>query len=177
MRFFVSLCCIMVCTNNPSIDFGKTKMGSEWRIVNDDVMGGRSTSTGSINDDALYFSGYVSLENNGGFASVRSPYGAYDLSNFSEIVIRHKGTARAFALTFDTYRRWYMPNYKMEFIPSETWQETSIPIKSLKESRIGQYTGETISKEKCSEIIQMGIILYDKKEGAFELEVDYIKFR
>lgn len=177
MRFLLILCFALVNADNPSIDFGKTKMGSQWRIVNDDVMGGRSVSTATLQNDALYFKGNVSLENNGGFASVRSPYGTYDLSNFSEIVIRHKGTARKFALTFTTDKRWFMPNYRMEFYPSETWQETIIPIKSLKESRIGEYTGETIPEEKISEIIQTGIILYDKKEGAFELEVDYIKFR
>ena len=40
-----------------------------WNIVNDDVMGGISTSTMSLNKEKnLLFKGNLSLENNGGFA-------------------------------------------------------------------------------------------------------------
>lgn len=44
-----------------------------WTTVNDPVMGGRSTSKVTYDDDGLVFSGTVSLDNNGGFASARSP--------------------------------------------------------------------------------------------------------
>ena len=43
-----------------------------WNIVNDDVMGGISTSYLSVSDEKnLIFNGNLSLENNGGFASSR----------------------------------------------------------------------------------------------------------
>ncbi|MGB2922527.1 MAG: CIA30 family protein [Mycobacterium sp.] len=44
-----------------------------WTTVNDPVMGGLSTSGISFDDGGLVFSGNISLENNGGFASTRSP--------------------------------------------------------------------------------------------------------
>jgi uncharacterized surface protein with fasciclin (FAS1) repeats len=44
-----------------------------WRIVNDDVMGGISDSRFRIDGGKAVFTGRLSLENNGGFASVRSP--------------------------------------------------------------------------------------------------------
>ena len=45
---------------------------NNWSIVNDDVMGGISKSFLSINENEnLIFKGYLSLENNGGFASSR----------------------------------------------------------------------------------------------------------
>lgn len=44
-----------------------------WTTLNDPVMGGRSTSTVAYDHGGLVFSGSVSLENNGGFASARSP--------------------------------------------------------------------------------------------------------
>lgn len=44
-----------------------------WTTVNDPVMGGRSTSTVTYSNGGLVFSGTISLENNGGFASARSP--------------------------------------------------------------------------------------------------------
>lgn len=177
MKLAFTLLIVLLITNPTAIDFGIDKSGSQWRIVNDGVMGGRSTSSAVLTDETLYFTGNVSLENNGGFASIRSPYEAYDLSQYTEIVIKHRGTSRKFALSFDADRRWYAPNYKMEFYPSKDWQETVYKISDLKESRIGEYTGRKIPSEKRSEIIQMGIILYDKQAGPFELEVDYIQFR
>lgn len=44
-----------------------------WTTVNDPVMGGMSTSKVVFGDGGLVFSGNLSLENNGGFASARSP--------------------------------------------------------------------------------------------------------
>ena len=44
----------------------------KWSIVNDNVMGGLSESNISISEnETLIFKGRVSLDNNGGFASVR----------------------------------------------------------------------------------------------------------
>ena len=42
-----------------------------WRSVNDGVMGGRSSGGMVQAEDALKFTGELSLENNGGFSSVR----------------------------------------------------------------------------------------------------------
>lgn len=44
-----------------------------WTTVNDPVMGGKSTSRVAFGGGGLEFSGTVSLENNGGFASARGP--------------------------------------------------------------------------------------------------------
>ena len=44
-----------------------------WSVVNDTVMGGVSTGRLAWDDGALVFTGELSLDNNGGFASVRSP--------------------------------------------------------------------------------------------------------
>ena len=43
-----------------------------WRVVNDTVMGGRSSASVEVRDNELIFRGTVSKENNGGFASIRS---------------------------------------------------------------------------------------------------------
>ena len=47
-----------------------------WRIANDTVMGGISTSRLERQGDALRFSGEVRLDFNGGFASARRPFDA-----------------------------------------------------------------------------------------------------
>ena len=56
--------------NSQSIDLINTNQNigvKGWSIVNDDVMGGISTSLISLNEEKnLIFKGYLSLENNGG---------------------------------------------------------------------------------------------------------------
>lgn len=44
----------------------------DWKAINDGVMGGLSNSRPSITEGALRFEGALSLENNGGFASIRA---------------------------------------------------------------------------------------------------------
>lgn len=166
----------LISSEGLTIDFGATSGGRDWQIVNDDVMGGRTTSTAALLKETLYFKGNVSLENNGGFASVRGPYKEMDLSDYKTVTIRHRGTSRSFALSFDQHTAWYLPNYKYEFTPTEEWQETTIKLADFKESRVGRYTGNTMSAKSQSELIRMGIILFDKQAGPFELEVDYIRF-
>ena len=55
------------------IDFDDAAAVSGWTTVNDPVMGGRSTSQVGFGEGGLVFSGSISLENNGGFASARGP--------------------------------------------------------------------------------------------------------
>ena len=45
-----------------------------WNVVNDTVMGGVSSGESAWADGAMVFTGELSLDNNGGFASVRSPF-------------------------------------------------------------------------------------------------------
>ncbi len=52
---------------------------TQYMIVNDTVMGGRSHSELKIAEDTALYTGSVSLENNGGFASVRMVW-PFDLS-------------------------------------------------------------------------------------------------
>lgn len=47
---------------------------SGWSVVNDTVMGGVSTGQLAWQDGTMVFTGELSLDNNGGFASVRSPF-------------------------------------------------------------------------------------------------------
>ena len=60
-------------TNKTLFDFQAATNSPAWEVVNDDVMGGVSTSQFQLlTNGGAIFSGVVSLENNGGFASVRS---------------------------------------------------------------------------------------------------------
>jgi len=66
---------ISISMNSQSVDLLNPEKNiglDNWNIVNDDVMGGISTSYLSVSDEKkLIFNGNLSLENNGGFASSR----------------------------------------------------------------------------------------------------------
>lgn len=55
------------------VDLDDEDAVTTWTTVNDPVMGGMSSSRITFGNGGLMFSGTISLENNGGFASARSP--------------------------------------------------------------------------------------------------------
>ena len=67
-----AFCQIEKETEKMVTDFEGSEQLSEWQVINDSVMGGVSSSEIVIGVQSVaVFRGYVSLENNGGFASVR----------------------------------------------------------------------------------------------------------
>lgn len=160
------------------IDFGLDKTTSGWIAVNDGVMGGLSQGSISYTDDALVFQGNLSLENNGGFSSIRTDWGKYDLSEYNKIVMRVKGDGRTYGFVLSHASRYYLPNHKFEFTgKTDEWTTIEMPLGDFHEEIMGRKTGDKINAEILQRIIRMGIILADKKEGPFKLEVDYIEFR
>lgn len=178
MNLLFLLTLLFIDTTDHIINFGTTGNASNWSIVNDGVMGGLSQSTAVAKENYVVFSGSTSLKNNGGFASYRSPYKNEDLSSFKEVEIRFKSTtSRQFYFQLDCYRAWWYPNYKHAFYSdSQEWTVVKMPLKDFKEFKVGAQTGKKISQSQLKEVLRLGIILLDKKEGPFQLEIDYIKF-
>jgi hypothetical protein len=161
------------------IDFGLKTGGLDWEIVNDDVMGGRSSSSADLENDRLVFQGNLSLENNGGFASIRGPVDPVDLSKYEKVRLRFRGSSDEFALRLSNSTRWYLPVYKHYFRPEgspEEWREVEFSLMDFREYAVGRPTGKGVTKDILSQVIRIGIMLSDKQEGAFHLEVDYIEF-
>ena len=69
-----------------------------WRIVNDGVMGGVSASQVSRAGDALRFAGEISLEKNGGFASMRRPFDAAQGAEAAGFLLRVRGDGNRYRL-------------------------------------------------------------------------------
>ena len=94
-------------------DFTDEESVKSWYVVNDSVMGGVSNSkVNKSEENTLRFTGTVSLENNGGFASMRTRPGDYDLGGFRGIQIRVRGDGNKYKFRiktdsgFDGSRRW-----------------------------------------------------------------------
>lgn len=158
-------------------DFSDKAMADQWVVINDGVMGGRSESQVVYSDEALLFTGNLSLENNGGFASVRAPWGDYDLSSFEEVVVECSGLGGSFMCMLEKERRWYLPYYTASFSPNEEVQRFVLPLKDFKENSMGRMNGKTLGDRGCSDIIRIGFIKNDKVEGPFELKLRSIRLR
>src|SRR5689334_21649557 len=83
-------------------DFQDSTNSSAWQIVNDDVMGGVSTSSFSLTNGVALFQGKLSLENNGGFASVRSVPVRESLTGLTAFVLRVRGDCRRYKFSVRT---------------------------------------------------------------------------
>jgi len=161
------------------IDFGNGKDKiNDWVMISDNIMGGVSRSKLEYSEDALVLSGIISLDNFGGFSSVKTKFGLIDLSRFKGLIIKHKSTNQRFAITLEDSRNWTLPNYKGDFANSktDTWEESIMYFKDFKEYQIGEPTGEKLDLTRLKNIVRFGVITMEKKEGTFSLEIDYIEF-
>lgn len=158
-------------------DFESPSEISQWRNQDDPVMGGRSRSqAGAGLQSTLVFTGRVSLENNGGFAAVRS-FGlpqAVDISAYNAIQLRVLGDGKVYAFTLTTGTA---PNllYEARFrtTPGE-WMTITLPYADFEPTRFG-FRPPGAPALNARDIRVLGFIISDKQAGPFELGVDWIK--
>jgi hypothetical protein len=161
------------------IDFGNLdEKNKAWVILSDNVMGGITTSTIEYTTDAVVLTGDISLANYGGFSSIKTKFKSFDLSIYNGIKIKFKSSNQKFIFTLEDSKYWTEPYYKNGFssTKNDTWEEAIIYFKDFKEMRIGQATGNAMPLENLKNIVRLGIMTAEKKEGPFSLEIDYIEF-
>ena len=156
------------------MDFESEEKAPKWFAVNDGVMGGLSKGQPEIKAGALHFRGDLSLENNGGFSSIRTN-GSFDFSGKEALVMRVKGDGRTYQLRLqtDALYRGSEISYGANFDTKQgQWIEVKIPLEKLSPSWRGRrLDGPPLD---LSKIGQIGLLLGDKKAGSFALEVDWI---
>ena len=148
-----------------------------WTIVNDGVMGGLSQGkldfTGA---GTMKFSGNLSLENNGGFSSLRSQDVELDLSDDLGLLMLVKGDGRTYQarLSTDEKYRGSEMSFSAEFKTTKgKWQQVKIPFSDFKGGWRGRELPDRVFDP--AKIQRVGILLGDKKPGPFELEIDWIR--
>jgi monofunctional biosynthetic peptidoglycan transglycosylase len=157
-------------------DFAGPDEDLQWRIVNDGVMGGLSQSSFEITADGTgVFKGEVSLENRGGFASVRSFPAALSLNNYSGLRLRVRGDGKTYRLRLRTDDRWDGVVYDASFqTQADRWIEVDVSFARF----VPRFRGRRVTQAPAlepSNIQQVGFLISDKQEGPFRLEVDWIK--
>lgn len=166
-------------TTNPGPDQSlfnfSTATNATWQVVNDDVMGGRSTSRFGITNGVAVFRGEVSLENNGGFASVRSLPARLDVGDANSFVIRVRGDGRRYKFSARMDNSYDSAIYQCAFTtkPGE-WAEHRLPLKDFVASFRGRVLTD-VPPLNPAKVSSVGFLISDEQAGPFQLEVAWIK--
>ncbi|MFT5235015.1 MAG: NADH dehydrogenase [ubiquinone] 1 alpha subcomplex assembly factor 1 [Shewanella sp.] len=139
-----------------------------WTVINDTVMGGVSNSKVEVTAGIAKFSGYLSLEQNGGFVSIRTPINQTMPNELNLIRIKVKGDGRVYQLRLRTDDEWDSFSYSKSFkTEKDKWINVEFSTVDFKPV----YRGRVIDAPKLSytNIKQVGFLLADKQPGEFEL--------
>jgi monofunctional biosynthetic peptidoglycan transglycosylase len=162
-------------TMEKRIDFTNPKEAQNWIIVNDTVMGGRSRAGLGIEKDMLIFSGDLSLQNNGGFASTRRIYEPLNWNNSETFEIKMLGDGRSYQFRLRTNRNTDGVAYVANFT---TKKDQSQSIQFNIKDFTPQFRGRLVRGAPAlnfSDIAQMGFMLADKNPGKFVLQISHIR--
>lgn len=169
---FILILFPMNTLNQIIFDFTKDSDISAWRVVDDVVMGGRSQGSFRLNENGNgLFSGDVSLENNGGFSSLRYRFKQIEVLSNTKVVLKVKGDGNDYQFRVkDSYQNFY--SYIKTFKTSKEWQLIEIDLSEMYPS----FRGRKLAMENfSSEVIQeIAILIGNKKEQSFMLEIDQI---
>lgn len=157
------------------VDLGNPAAVATWTTVNDPVMGGRSTSTVAFGDGGLVFSGNISLENNGGFASARGPVDP-DLgpraAGATSLRVRAVGDGKTYVLKVETGQPWsYIQRFSTQAGVRQTYD---LPVAGFEP--VGMFLNPQPGAPSLdpSTISRIGLYILDKQEGPFQLVVSAI---
>jgi uncharacterized protein YbjT (DUF2867 family) len=156
-----------------------------WGAVDDVVMGGVSESGIRLADGYALFSGNVSTDNSGGFASVRTRNfePSFNLSNYRGIELRVKGDGQRYKLFVRTETRWDGVGYAYSFDTiADEWITIQVPFQDL----VPIFRAKTVNDapldttQICSLQLMLSKFEYDKAlnprfaPGLFSLQVESI---
>jgi len=174
MNYLQLLLSVLVIIGQMTLfDFNAESDLRNWSIVDDVVMGGRSNGNMEIDANGHgVFSGTVSLENNGGFSSVRFYCNQTNVVNYNRAAIRIKGDGKSyqFRIKSDSYDRH---SYIYTFDTSGEWETIEIPFSKMTPGFRGRnlnmpnYPGEKLS--------EIAFLIGNKRNESFKLLIDKIE--
>jgi len=144
--------------------------------IDDRVMGGVSNSYLSLAEDGIAsFRGTVSLENNGGFASVRAPLQCLDLADTSKVKLWVKGDGKCYKLRLFNSATFDSVAYEQSFRPLKgIWHEVDLPLELFS----AVWRGRTVAnspKFQKDQVCALGLMISENQIGEFEILIDWIR--
>jgi len=157
------------------LDFDTDDDVALWRPVNDGVMGGVSRSSFTLAEPGIArFAGHVSLENFGGFASVRTVARAWPTAGANTFVLRVLGDGRTYKFTVRTDDGFDGVQYQSRFTPpAGQWIEIVLPQRAFEATFRGRPVAGSPALD-LSRLRALGLMISDQQAGPFELLVDRI---
>jgi NADH dehydrogenase [ubiquinone] 1 alpha subcomplex assembly factor 1 len=175
MKYALILLTLCLSTSTTMIQlytFSKQTNVSDWRIVNDGVMGGVSSSSLLLTEAGHgRFFGHVSLDYNGGFASIQLDKTVKRPADKKFIVLRVKGDGKAYEFRLKGASSQY-ESYVKQFTTTGEWETITLAISDF----YPQFRGRKLNMPNFnfSSIEQMSFLIANKQEEDFELLIDWI---
>ncbi len=155
-------------------EFGDPEVAQRWQTVNDGVMGGVSDGQFKLSNQTMEFFGTLSLENDGGFTSVRSRPTKLGLEKGDTLVARVRSDGREYTLNLYVPRPRTAFSYRWTFkTQMNEWVEIRAPLDEF----VATSFGRVVPNEPLNpaEINSIGFLLGDKQAGPFKLEIEWVK--
>jgi hypothetical protein len=156
-------------------DFNKDSSPRDWRVIDDGVMGGQSQGRFAIDADGNgVFQGSISLENNGGFSSVRYQFDKIQVTKDNTISIRLKGDGKDYQFRVKDKNNAYY-SYIITFKTTGEWQTINIKLSDLYPSFRGRKLDlPNFNSDSFEEIV---FLIGNKKNESFKLVLDKIELK
>jgi monofunctional biosynthetic peptidoglycan transglycosylase len=129
-------------------------------------MGGVSQSALRQDAQGMFFEGLVSLENNGGFASMRSMVQFPQGTQLLELVA--KGDGKQYKLVLRTALAPRV-NYAADFLAEPIWQTHQFNLNQFKPT----FRGQAINAPTLSfaDVVEFGILISNNQAGRFAIQL------
>jgi len=159
-------------SQNMIYNFDNNSDLKRWAIVNDDVMGGISSSDLNIeNDGNGVFEGKISTAYNGGFSSLRFNCNKTFIEQNTHFQLKIKGDGKDYQFRIKSNRDDYY-SYIISFETSGEWETVTIPIKEMYPSFRGRKLDMKNFNSNYFE--QITFLFGNKKDENFKLLIDNI---
>ncbi|MEM1147495.1 MAG: CIA30 family protein [Pseudomonadota bacterium] len=158
------------------IEHTETDNENPWTTVNDGVMGGRSSGGSELQNGMLTFTG-ITNTNGGGFSSIRLPVERGSLAAATHLRVHMKRDARSYSITLRTnvkrFGRRIAFRGPIAEAPKDNWGNGVLRFDTLKASFDGNPVPDAIFD--ASEVVEIGLIIYDGEDGPFEMQLKRIE--
>ncbi|HMB59291.1 MAG TPA: CIA30 family protein [Xanthomonadales bacterium] len=144
-----------------------------WHVINDRVMGGRSRSEVRKLQPSLIFSGELSLENNGGFASARCRF-QDDFDGITGFRLDVRGDGRDYQFRLRESEASGAVAWRADFPSDGSRQVIDLPLEAFRPVIRGRRVSSA-GELRPSSIRLLGFMLADRQSGPFTLEVHSIE--
>lgn len=145
---------------------------TNWTIVDDVVMGGRSSGNFYLNKEGHgVFEGRVSLENNGGFSSLTYDFDEISTKSYSKIVIKVKGDGKSYQFRVKSKSADYY-SYVTSFDSSKDWETIELQLSDMypafrgRDLDMANYDNESVE--------EIAFLIGNNKAETFKLEIKSI---